>query len=163
MVECGRGLRLRSPSEVACGGAAEHFEGSGPIRSNFTPTRPRKAMTRKSFDLGLRHFSRAARPVEQSKLRPLSLSNPNQCQPSGERVLPCNAKRVTGLKTANWRCENFGIYLCAGGQPHCVLSKHVGSLAAGSADVALIWTMKICASSHFTGRSFGEYAFYELI
>jgi hypothetical protein len=40
MVECGRGLRLRSPSEVACGGAAEHFEGSGPIRSNFTPTRP---------------------------------------------------------------------------------------------------------------------------
>ncbi|MGA8768785.1 MAG: hypothetical protein WB610_00160, partial [Rhodomicrobium sp.] len=89
--------------------------------------------------------------------------NMRKCQPSGERVLPCNAKRVTGLKTANWRCENFGIYLCAGGQPHCALSKHVGSLAAGSADVALIWTMKICASSHFTGRSFGEYAFYEFI
>ena len=32
-------------------------------------------------------------------------------------------------------------------------------------DIALIWTMKLCASSHFTGRPAGEYkenAFYQL-
>ena len=32
-------------------------------------------------------------------------------------------------------------------------------------DIALIWTMKLCAPSHFTGRPAGEYkenAFYQL-
>ena len=100
----------------------------------------RKAVTRKSFDLCLPHFSQAARPVEQKKQinRRLYLIQSTH-SPSGERVLPCNAKHVTGLKTAQLALRKLrNLPIWAGAQQHCVLNKHVGSLAACSADIALI-------------------------